>query len=406
MAEMPDGREACAIRIIPRLEDLGAGAWDACAGRDNPFVSHAFLTLLEKSGSATAEAGWLPQHLVLEDGAGGILGAAPMYLKSDSYGEYVFDHGWAAALEQAGGRYYPKLQVAVPFTPVTGPRLLVKPGLGAMARNVERELMKGLEQVAQRLGVSSVHVTFLPEAQWRRLGEAGWLLRTGYQFHWENRGYRTFEEFLAALSSRKRKSIRRERRAAEASGLTVRVLAGAEISERHWDAFFRFYHSTSDRKWGWPYLTRAFFSGLSAAMPERVVLMLAERDAQPVVGALNLLGSDTLFGRYWGCLGQYHFLHFELCYYRAIDFAIANRLARVEAGAQGPHKIQRGYLPTRTYSAHWIRHPGLASAVGDFLARERTEVEADMRALEGHSPFRRDEGLAPEAVPAGRADAD
>jgi predicted N-acyltransferase len=403
---MPDGREAYAIRVLPRLKDLGAGAWDACAGHDNPFVSHAFLTLLEESGSATAEAGWLPQHLVLEDGAGGIMGAVPMYLKSDSYGEYVFDHGWAAAFERAGGRYYPKLQVAVPFTPVTGPRLLVKPGLGAMARNVERALINGLEEAARRLAASSVHVTFLPEDQWRRLGGAGWLLRTGCQFYWENRGYRSFEEFLVALSARKRKSIRKERRAAEASGLTVRVLAGPEVSECHWDAFFRFYESTSDRKWGWPYLTRAFFSGLGAAMPERVVLMFAERNGRPVAGALNLLGSDTLFGRYWGCLGQYKFLHFELCYYRAIDFAIAHGLARVEAGAQGPHKIQRGYLPRRTYSAHWIRHPGLSGAVGDFLARERAEVEADLRALERHSPFRRDEGPAPEAAAPGRADAD
>ncbi len=389
---MPDGSEAYTVRVIPRLRDIEPAAWDACAGSDNPFVSHAFLNALEESGSATPETGWVAQHLVLDDGTGGVLGAVPLYLKSHSYGEYVFDHGWAAAYEQAGGRYYPKLQVSVPFTPVTGPRLLSRPGLGATAGGVERALIAAVEELARRHGASSVHATFLPEPQWRGLGDAGWLLRTGYQFHWQNRGYGSFDDFLGALASRKRKAIRKERRAAERSGLVVRVLMGPEVGELHWDAFFRFYQETSDRKWGDPYLTRAFFSRLGAAMPERIVLILAERDGIPVAGALHLMGRDTLYGRYWGCHGDHKFLHFELCYYRAIDFAIANGLARVEAGAQGPHKIQRGYLPRRTYSAHWIRDPALGDAVRNFLAHERVEIEADMRMLAEHSPFHRDHG--------------
>jgi predicted N-acyltransferase len=387
---MPDGGEAFTVRILPRIADIEPAAWDACAGPDNPFVAHAFLAALEESGSAAPETGWLAQHLVVEDGAGRLLGAAPMYLKSHSYGEYVFDHGWAQAFSQAGGRYYPKLQVAVPFTPVTGPRLLVRPGLGPAGAEVERGLVAAMTEVARRTGASSVHATFVPEDQWPRFAEAGWLLRTGCQFHWRNHGYRSFDDFLGALTARKRKTVGRERREALRSGLRIRVLTGDAVTERHWDAVFRFYIATSDRKWGPPYLTRAFFSALSAAMPERVVLVMAERGGESVAGALNLLGSDTLYGRYWGCAEDHRFLHFEMCYYRAIDFAIANGLARVEAGAQGPHKIQRGYLPRRTCSAHWIRDPGFAAAVGDFLVRERDEVEKELRTLAGRSPFRSD----------------
>ena len=385
---MADGGDRLTVRIVDRLAGVSAAAWDACAGDDNPFVSYAFLEALEASGSATAEAGWLPQHLLLEDGEGRLLGAVPLYLKSHSYGEYVFDHGWASAYERAGGRYYPKLQAAVPFTPVTGQRLLLHPDAAPDASEL---LIAALIEVAQRRKVSSLHVTFPTRAEWEQLGEAGFLQRMGRQFHWENAGYATFDDFLSALNSRKRKQIRRERRDALDGGIEIETLNGSAIETRHWDAFFRFYMSTSDRKWGSAYLTREFFDLLGARLADRVVLVMARQGKRYIAGALNLMGRDTLYGRNWGCLGDFPFLHFETCYYRAIDFAIARGLKRVEAGAQGEHKIQRGYLPSPTYSAHWIRDRGFARAIADFLARERHAVENEMEALEEElSPFRRE----------------
>jgi len=384
---MPDGSAALTLALHTAIADIPPAEWDACAGPDNPFVSHAFLSVLEDSGSAGARTGWLPQHAALRDEAGTLVGVAPMYAKSHSYGEYVFDHGWAHALDRVGGDYYPKLQVAVPFSPVPGPRLLCRPGSGLPAS----VLCTALVQACRELKLSSVHVTFCTEAEWATLGEAGWLQRLGMQFHWENAGYTSFEDFLATLSSRKRKVLRRERRDANAAGLTFHALSGNDITERHWDAFYRFYASTVDRKWGSAYLTRRFFSLLGERLGHRVVLMLAENAGKPVAGALNLAGTDALYGRNWGCRGDWPFLHFELCYYRAIDWAIAHRLARVEAGAQGRHKIQRGYMPQPTFSAHWITHPGLRRAVGDFLDSERPQIRAEMDALAAQSPFRQDD---------------
>ncbi|WP_119462307.1 GNAT family N-acetyltransferase [Rhodospirillaceae bacterium SYSU D60014] len=384
---MPDGREPVTARVTERIGTVDAAQWDACAGGDNPFVSHAFLAALEDSGSVEAETGWLPQHLLVEDAAGALCAAAPMYLKGHSYGEYVFDHGWAAAYERAGGHYYPKLQVAVPFTPVPGPRLLVRPG--PSADTVRRTLIQAMVEVARRHKVSSLHVTFASEADSRALAEAGLMLRAGYQFHWTNPGYDSFEDFLAALSSRKRKAIRKERREVAESGIEIRALTGDAIEEQHWDAFYGFYISTSDRKWGSPYLTREFFSRLGERMADRIVLVMAEDRGRPVAGALNLRGTDALYGRNWGCDGDYRFLHFEACYYQAIEYAIAHRLARVEAGAQGEHKIQRGYLPVMTHSAHWIRDEPFAAAVEGFLRREQLAVEQDIRTLADYSPFRR-----------------
>ena len=382
-----DGSDRLSIKVVERLSRIRAADWDECAGPDNPFVSHAFLDALEDSNSACAETGWLPQHLALEDGNGRLLGAVPMYLKSHSYGEYVFDHGWAEAYERAGGRYYPKLQVAVPFTPVTGNRLLIRPGAPPDAA---RLLVAAMIEIAQRAKVSSLHVTFPTKSEYELLGEAGFLQRLGRQFHWENQGYRSFDDFLGALNARKRKQIKRERRAAN-EGTSIETLNGPEISARHWDAFFRFYTSTSDKKWGSAYLTREFFDLLGSRLGERVVLVMAKQDGRYVAGALNLMGKDTLYGRNWGCAGDFPFLHFEACYYRAIDFAIARGLKRVEAGAQGAHKIQRGYLPAPTYSAHWIRDPGFRHAVEDFLKRERRAVENEMEELEeGLSPFKRE----------------
>jgi predicted N-acyltransferase len=369
-----------AVADIPRAD------WDACAGPDNPFVSYAFLSAVEDSGSATRRTGWMPQHATLRDATGTIVAVAPMYAKSHSYGEYVFDHAWARAFEQAGGRYYPKLQVAVPFSPVPGPRLLVRPNTGVPGA----ALAKALAQAGRQIDVSSVHATFCSQPDWEILGEAGWLQRIGVQYHWRNDGYRSFDDFLAALSSRKRKSIRRERRDANACGLEFLALRGPEIGRRDWAAFYEFYTSTVDRKWGSAYLTEKFFPLLGERLGDRVVLMLARQGGVPVAGALNLAGSDALYGRNWGCKGEFPFLHFELCYYRAIDFAIAHGLSRVEAGAQGEHKIQRGYLPVPTFSAHWIAHSGLRQAIGEFLERERPAMLAEIEALGEGSPFRRD----------------
>ncbi|HSR71091.1 MAG TPA: GNAT family N-acetyltransferase, partial [Kiloniellales bacterium] len=297
---MPDGTDAIAVRVLGDITDVAAEAWDSCAGTGNPFVSHAFLRALEESGSVRAETGWQPQHLVIEDPAGGLLGAAPLYLKSHSYGEYVFDWGWAEAYERAGGRYYPKLQASVPFTPVPGPRLLVRPDADRSA--ARSALIAAMVELTRRLGLSSVHVTFATEPEWRALGAAGFLQRSGRQFHWENRDYASFDDFLAALSSRKRKMIRKERRKVAESELEIRTLQGKAIEPRHWDAFYRFYRATSDRKWGSPYLTREFFHRLGETMSERVVLIVAEDRGRPVAGALNLVGDEAIYGRNWGCL--------------------------------------------------------------------------------------------------------
>jgi predicted N-acyltransferase len=389
---MPDGRDAVAIKVVKSLTEVSPEAWDACAGSGNPFVSHAFLSALEDSGSATADNGWLGQHLVIEDPAGGLAACAPLYLKNHSYGEYVFDWGWADAYERAGGRYYPKLQCAVPFTPVTGPRLLVNAALPEAQRSEMRAaLIAGMAQLAQNLGVSSLHVTFPSEGEWEAFGAAGYLKRIGQQFHWENKGFSTFDDFLDELSSRKRKNIKKERRAVQDAGLDIRALEGPDITEAHWDAFFQFYMDTSDKKWGQAYLTRRFFSLLGERLGRAVVLIMVEKDGRPVAGALNLRGGDTLYGRNWGCVADYKFLHFEACYYQAIDYAIAHGLKWVEAGAQGPHKVQRGYLPRRTFSAHWIADKGFRNAVSDFLKDESRGIEREMSAYGTFSPFKKSE---------------
>jgi len=384
------------VRVRRSIHDIDAADWDACAGADNPFARHAFLAALEDSGSATDETGWAAQHLAVEDPAGDVLAVAPLYLKSHSYGEYVFDHGWADAFERAGGRYYPKLQCAVPFTPVTGPRLMPRRDLAPEARaRAQDALVAAMIEVCRRAAASSVHVTFPGEDEWRRLGAAGFLPRTGCQFHWTNPGYRDFDNFLAALSARKRKAVRRERRAVAEAGIVIETLTGDAIKSTHWDAFFACYIATSEGKWGIPYLTRAFFERLGETLAENVVLVLAARDGRVIAGALNLRGGSTLYGRNWGALEFHRFLHFELCYYRAIDFAIAEGLARVEAGAQGAHKIARGYLPERTYSAHWIAHEGLREAVARFLEQERAAVDEDIAFLGTVAPFRKGGGSEP-----------
>lgn len=383
---MADGGDGATARLIDRIDAVPAADWDACAGADNPFVGHAFLKALEDSGSVGADSGWLPRHLVVEGADGRVIGAAPLYLKSHSFGEYVFDHGWADAYERAGGRYYPKLQCAVPFTPVPGPRLLVRPG--GDAETARRALIGAMAESVRRLGLSSLHVTFPTAADMRALAEAGFLERTGLQFHWRNQGYRTFDDFLAALTSRKRKAVRKERRAVAEAGITLHRLVGDAIRPEHWDAFHRFYLATSRGKWGHPYLTRDFFDRLGDALADRVLLVMAEKDGVPVAGALNLIGADALYGRNWGCEGAFKFLHFETCYYQAIDFAIERGLGRVEAGAQGPHKVQRGYLPVPTHSAHLIANPRLRDAIGDYLDHERAQVAREIAAFAAETPYR------------------
>lgn len=385
---MPDGSEQkLSIEVADGLSKVDAAQWDACAGADNPFLSHAFLSALEDSGCASSEQGWMPYHLLVRNAEGGLEACAPLYVKGHSYGEYIFDWGWADAANRAGIRYYPKLQSAVPFTPATGPRFLIRPG--ADREQMTDLLLAGMLQVAEEHKLSSLHITFLTEQEWRDCGEAGLLTRIGQQFHWENRGYETFEDFLGDLSSRKRKSIRRERRDAQRHDLKVENLTGDDLKPHHWDAFYKFYLATIDKKWSQDYLNRDFFHILGERLPDRAMLVYAEMDGAPVAGALNLIGSDTLFGRNWGCLGDFRFLHFECCYYRAIDFAIEHGLKWVEAGAQGHHKIQRGYLPRKVYSAHWISDPRLRDAIADFVKREAMQVEFEMNGLEReYSPFR------------------
>lgn len=378
---------APSARLIDGMHAVAPAAWDALANPPgapvNPFVAHAFLSALEQSGSATAETGWQPTHILVEQ-SDTLIAAAPMYAKSHSYGEYVFDHGWAQAFERAGGAYYPKLQVCVPFTPATGPRLLTGGNPAARA-----PLANGLMAFAEKLGVSSVHVTFVEPDEAEALARLGFLPRHDQQFHWHNEDYPDFAAFLGALSSIKRKNLRRERAEALKNDITVEWLTGSDLTEAHWDAFFAFYMDTGSRKWGTPYLTREFFSLVSQTMAEQVLLIMAKRQGRYIAGALNFIGSDTLYGRNWGALEHHPFLHFELCYYQAIDFAIDRKLARVEAGAQGAHKLARGYLPARTHSMHWITHPGLRDAVARYLKEERRAVGEEMEALAEHSPFKK-----------------
>ena len=406
------------VRIIPAIGEISAEAWDSCANPQagtysseangscsdgegkrpkpvnanpqetlfNPFISYNFLSELETSGSAISRTGWQPQHLIAETQDGTIVGVAPCYLKSHSRGEYVFDAGWADAYERAGGSYYPKLQVAVPFTPVTGRRLLAPPGPNA--ETVRGVLGSAMVELCRMRRASSAHVTFATEEEWRLLGAQGFLQRTDQQFHWENAGYGTFDEFLEALAARKRKAIKRERREALAPGLTIHRLTGADLTEEAWDAFFAFYMDTGSRKWGRPYLTRKFFSLIGESMRDHILLVMAKRAGRWIAGAINFIGSDTLYGRHWGAVEHHPFLHFELCYYQAIEFAIERGL-RVEAGAQGEHKLARGYMPVTTHSAHYIADPALRRAIDDYLKRERAYVEAAGNELSALAPFRK-----------------
>ena len=385
---MNDAGEAITLRIHGAIAEIAAEDWDACAGDINPTVSHGFLNAMEESGSVGARSGWAPQHLSLSDPGGRLRGVVPLYLKSHSYGEYVFDWGWADAYERAGGRYYPKLLCAVPFTPVPGPRLLVAPDAPAETKS---HLIAGMVELAKQRKLSSLHINFPEPAEADALEAAGFLKRVGQQFHWENDGYGDFDDYLAALNSRKRKAVKKERREALDGGILIEVLTGADLTPRVWDAFFRLYLATTDRKWGSAYLNRKFFALIGERMPEKVVLIMARRGAEYIAGAFNILGRDTLYGRNWGSPREYRFLHFECCYYQAIEFAITHGLQRVEAGAQGPHKLQRGYLPVPTYSAHWIPDPGFRRAVAAFLDREREMVEEKIEHLAEFSPFRHED---------------
>lgn len=386
------------LEAVSSASLIAAADWDACAnsrGPDNgisvvanynPFISHAFFNAVEQSNSACARTGWAPRHLVAKvDGK--VAGLVPCYLKSHSQGEYVFDRGWADAYERAGGRYYPKLQASVPFTPAAGPRLLVRDGVDAEL--IREALANGLKALCNATQTSSVHVTFAREEEWRFLAQQGFLQRTDQQFHWRNAGYASFDDFLATLNSRHRKAIRRERRDAVANGITIHALTGSELTEEVWDAFFEFYMETGSRKWGRPYLTRAFYSQIGETMADRIALIMAKRDGRWIAGAINFIGSDTLFGRHWGAIEHHPFLHFEVCYYQAIDFAIRHGLKTVEAGAQGEHKIARGYLPQTTYSAHYIADPALRRAVRDYLEHERSYVARAARELTEAGPFRK-----------------
>ena len=406
------------IRVTQSLADVPMHAWNMCAGEaietithpipklkstpgdklspalstrgnlPNPFVSHEFLSALEASGSVGGRTGWQPRHLLAEDVAGDLLAVAPCYIKMHSRGEYVFDHSWAEAFERAGGSYYPKLQVAVPFTPVTGPRLLARAGSHSEA--VRGALADALVEITSASDLSSAHVTFLTKEEWQALGERNLLRRTDQQFHWENANYESFDDFLAALASRKRKTIRRERKEALSAGIEVNWLTGTDLTESVWDAFFAFYMETGSRKWGRPYLTREFFSVVSEKMRDRILVVMARRAGRWIAGAINFIGADTLYGRNWGAIEHHPFLHFELCYYQAIDYAIAHGLKRVEAGAQGEHKLARGYLPHTTYSAHFVANPDLRRAIADYLARERVYVQAAAEELAAAAPFRKD----------------
>ncbi|WP_119259231.1 GNAT family N-acetyltransferase [Shinella zoogloeoides] len=389
--------EAVRIRIETSFADIQAEDWGRLAGASrgdarapyNPFVSHAFLSSLEESGCAVAETGWLGQHLLLEGEDGALRGALPVYLKSHSQGEYVFDHGWADAFERAGGRYYPKLQAAIPFTPATGPRLLHRTGEPVV--ETQAALAEGLKELTRRHGASSAHATFVPETEMPVFEAAGYLHRTDQQFHFINAGYGAYGDFLETLASRKRKALKKERRAALEHGIEIDWLTGSDLTEDIWDQFFAFYMDTGSRKWGRPYLNRRFYSLIGERMADDILLVMARREGRYIAGAINFIGGDTLYGRHWGCIEDHPFLHFEVCYHQAIDFAIEKRLTRVEAGAQGEHKLARGYLPVTTHSAHYIAHAGLRRAVADYLERERQDVEMMGDYLAEHGPFRRGE---------------
>lgn len=394
------------IRLVTSISEIEAAQWDACANpaaaaptqageddaalhneRFNPFITHAFLKALESSGSVGGKSGWTPTHIAVDDETGRLLAVAPTYVKTHSMGEYVFDYGWADAYERVGLPYYPKLQVAVPFTPVTGRRLLVAPEGGQAAFDA---LILGLRAWREKIDASSTHVTFPTHSEWDALGRNGFLKRTGQQFHFINKGYGDFDAFLFDLTSRKRKMIKRERKdALRASGLEIELVTGAALKESHWDAFFRFYMDTGDRKWGKPYLTRAFFSDIGATMAEHILLVMAKRNGRYIAGALNLIGKDALYGRNWGCIEDHPFLHFEVCYYQAIDYAITHGLARVEAGAQGEHKLARGYVAVPTYSAHDIADKRFASAIDEFLVRERAAIDDALEDYAELAPFKK-----------------
>ena len=383
-------------RVAPTVSEAASSIdWDACAEPDstsaNPFVSHAFLKALDDAKCVGAGTGWMGRHITLED-AGRVVGVAPAYLKSHSQGEYVFDHAWADAYERAGGRYYPKLQLCVPFTPVPGPRLMALPG--DKQHDYEAGLASALVTLSAEMNIATAHITFLDGAAALRLTKLGFLLRTGQQFHWANAGYASFDDFLATFASRKRKAVRKEREQALSNGIEIERVTGAAITQAHWDAMYDFYIDTGNRKWGRPYLNRAFFSHLGATMADKCLLILARRNKRLIAGALNLIGGDCLYGRYWGAREQHPSLHFEVCYYQAIDYAIAHGLPRVEAGAQGEHKLARGYMPTTTYSAHWIADPGFRKAVARYLQQERAAV-ADAASLYADAgPFRKIESAA------------
>lgn len=372
------------VSVLTEISGISAADWDGAGGEGNPFVSHRFLAALEQSGSVGEENGWYPSHLIarLDDR---VVGVAPCYLKTNSQGEYIFDHGWAEAYERAGGAYYPKMQCAVPFTPVTGPRLL------AQDPRIRRALLQAMIEVTRQSGLSGVHLTFCSEDEAALAETLEFLPRVSQQYHWFNQGYGSYEDFLAQLSSRKRKALRRERARAQEFGGRILHLRGDELRPAHWDAFWRFYQDTGARKWGRPYLTRDFFDRIQETMRDDCLLVLAERDGEPIAGALNFLGPDAIYGRYWGAVEDHPFLHFELCYHQAIDWAIAHGLSRVEAGAQGEHKLARGYLPQATHSAHWIADPGLRRAISAYLDRERQVVGQEIEMLADWTPFRRGE---------------
>jgi len=382
---------AAKVTVIGGIEEVSAAEWDRVANPDpagyDPFVSHAFLLALEASGSIRAETGWLPRHMLIHGEDGRLAGAMPCYLKSHSLGEFVFDHGWADAYERSGLDYYPKLLSAVPVTPVPGRRFLIGPG--GDAAHLQQLLTAAAIELTKRMKASSLHITFISPEQAARTAALGLLQRTGHQYHFANPGYGTFDDFLATLASRKRKNLKRERRDALANGISIDWLKGADITEAHWDAFFAFYMDTGGRKWGSPYLNRGFFSLLGQTMAEDCLLVMAKREGRYIAGALNMIGGEALYGRYWGCLEHHPFLHFEVCYYQAIDFAIAHKLKRVEAGAGGEHKLVRGYEPMITHSAHWIANARFRKPIADYLEREREHVERQNEAMAEMTPFRK-----------------